>query len=838
MPPAGSDDLLQHASWLRALARRLVADAHTADDLVQSTWLAALESPPPTGPAGRRWLATVLRNFALQFRRGAARRHARESLVARSDSSHPDLPAELVRQRTLLAAVESLAEPYRTTIYRRYYENLPPRRIAVLDGVPVKTVKTRLARGLAQLRARLDGEFGERGAWLALLQPWLGEGHGPAILGVSLMSAKTMSALAAATILCVLFAGWRLRSAARADESGAVPVALAQSVPASPLAQVPDPGVAATNAREALAPATSSPEPLLEGVFVHGRVLDLEERPVAGIGVWSAPRAGRSSAGSEARPPDAWTESDGTFAVPMPTESEAQVVARDARYVTVLAADLWTGIRSARPLVIVAPRVRLAGLVLDGAGRPVADARVWTEVDPGLRRGFTTIVDTSLELRGATRRCDASARFELDDAPGIAGILKAWAPGFAELALPIPASSREDLELRLEAAAEDELVLRGRVLDALERPVEGAWISSGSYARSRSDGGFLLRVSGKAIPEQYALTEGSPDVWRRVEPFAEIVAVSPGHLPARLALPKLDELRTLVLQGEVFTLTLGDEPFSIRGWVRDVRGRPIAGAEVWPLDPVPVDCLPVGEDDDPWGTSLEALMRGSPHSEPVRTEVDGSFVLDGLLERDYRLAAFHKGTMRFTSCAAVRAGASDVALELSDEARCAPIRGQVLTLDGAPLPDMYVFPIGNDGLIPVGERQVTGADGRFAYGSLSSSVASFSAFNQDTFGHANVQRGGQDLEIRVQRRCRIQVRSGAIHADAYQVLDGSGTVIQMWQIQGLTSWSGFSFELVDGRSDQVCVPESARTVVLTSKGREVERRAFVPDPARLVVVTF
>ncbi len=837
MLPAGSDDLLQHASWLRTLARRLVADAHTADDLVQSTWLAALKNPPPTGPAGRRWLATALRNFAHQFRRSAARRRERETLVARSESTHPDLPAELALQRTLLGAVESLSEPYRTTLYRRYYENLPPRRIAALDGVSVKTVKTRLARGLAQLRARLDDEFGERGAWLALFQPWLGEGYGPTILGVSLMSAKTMSVLAAATILCVLLAGWRLRSAARADDSGTGPVPLAEIVPAS--LQVPVPGVSeAPNAREALAPAASNPEPLIDGAFVHGRVLDLEERPVDGIGVWSAPRAESNRAGREARSPDAWTESDGTFAVAMPTESEAEVVARDARYVTVLAADLWTGIRSARPLVIVAPRVRLAGRVLDAAGRPVGAARVWTEVDPGLRRRLTSIVDTASELRGATRKCDASARFELDDAPGVAGILKAWAPGFAELALPIPASSRDDLELRLVAAADDELILRGRVLDALGRPVEGAWISSGSYARSGSDGGFLLRVSGQAIPEQYVLTEGSSNTWRRVEPFAEIVAVSPGHLPARLALPELEQLRTLVQQGEVLTLTLGEEPLAIRGWVRDVRGRPIAGAEVWPLDPVLVDCLPASEEDEPRGTSLEALMRGGPDAERVRTEEDGSFVLGGLLERDYRLAAFHKGTMRFTSCDALRAGASDVVLELCDESRCAPVRGRVLSLDGDPLADMYVFPIANDGLIPVGERQVTDADGRFAFGSLSASVASFSAFNQDTFGLANGQGGGQELEIRVQRRCRIQVRSGAFHADAYQVLDGSGTVIQMWQNRGPHSWSSFSFELVDGRSDQVCVPETARTVVLTSKGREVARQELALDPTRLVVVRF
>lgn len=847
MPPDRTEHLLEHAAWLRGLARRLAVGPDSAEDLVQDTWLAALERSP-SGGAGRGWLRVVLGNLARQSRRAAGRRAARERLVARPESSGADPLTEIALQRTLLAAVEALDEPYRTTIVRRYYENLPPRRIAALDGLPVKTVKTRLARGLAQLRTRLDGEFGgERRAWLVAFTPWLRAAHGPTILGVSLMGAKTVSALALATILGVLFVGWRLRSAPRVEDSGAILVSSAEILPAE-LSRARDAGLGAAEAsrtREALAPATATAELTSEVVLVHGRVLDLEERPVAGIGVWSLPRATNSGARAPEGPPDARTEADGTFGVPMPTEAEVQVVARDARYVTVLAANLWTGIRSARPLVIVAPRVRLAGRVLEGAGRPVADARVWTEVDPGLRRGLTSIVDTSVALRGATRRCDAGARFELDDAPGVAGLLKAWAPGFAEVALPIPPSSRNDVELRLVSAVDDELVLRGRVQDTLGRPVEGAWISSGSNTRSSSDGGFVLRVPVK-ISERFAPKETDGVIyhrenagsWRKFEPFAEIVASSPGHLPARLALPELEALRTLVLQGEVFTLTLGDEPLAIRGWVRDVRGRPIAGAEVWPLDPVLVECLPASEDDDLRATNLEALMRGGPDAERVRTETDGSFVLGGLFERDYRLAAFHAGTMRFTSGAGIRAGSSDLVLELSDEAGCVPVRGRVLTLDGDPLPDMYVFPLGNEGSIPAGERQVTDADGRFAYGGLSSSVGSFSAYNQDTFGHAEWRGGAEELEIRVLRRCRIQVRSGALHADAYRVLDDTGTVLEMWQNQGPYAWDGFSFELEDGRSDQVCVPETARTVVLTSDGREVERRSLVPDPARLVVVSF
>jgi DNA-directed RNA polymerase specialized sigma24 family protein len=37
--------LLENAAWTRALARSLTRDAHRADDLVQRTFVAALEHP-------------------------------------------------------------------------------------------------------------------------------------------------------------------------------------------------------------------------------------------------------------------------------------------------------------------------------------------------------------------------------------------------------------------------------------------------------------------------------------------------------------------------------------------------------------------------------------------------------------------------------------------------------------------------------------------------------------------------------------------------------------------------------------------------------------------------
>ena len=58
------DMLLEHAAWMRKLARELVRDPGAADDLTQDTWLAFLRSRPDPDRQIRPWLARVLRNAA------------------------------------------------------------------------------------------------------------------------------------------------------------------------------------------------------------------------------------------------------------------------------------------------------------------------------------------------------------------------------------------------------------------------------------------------------------------------------------------------------------------------------------------------------------------------------------------------------------------------------------------------------------------------------------------------------------------------------------------------------------------------------------------------------
>src|SRR5687767_14560321 len=72
--PISMDTLLTHRAWVRRLARSLVRDDASADDVEQRTWLAALRRPPWDAATAQAWLAKVTRNEAFNARRADRRR--------------------------------------------------------------------------------------------------------------------------------------------------------------------------------------------------------------------------------------------------------------------------------------------------------------------------------------------------------------------------------------------------------------------------------------------------------------------------------------------------------------------------------------------------------------------------------------------------------------------------------------------------------------------------------------------------------------------------------------------------------------------------------------------
>ena len=195
--------LLAQSSWIHALARRLVADPATADDLAQETWLDALRRRPDTERPIQAWLAAVMRNNLGKLRRGEANRRARESVAARGESlpSTLDVVERASAHRDVVHAVLDLKEPYRSTILMRYFEQLSYDEIGTRAGITRAAVNSRITRGLEQLRGRLESQYGGRRAFVQALAPLA---RLPAPPPSPLLGAKTVGWIAAGSLPVVL----------------------------------------------------------------------------------------------------------------------------------------------------------------------------------------------------------------------------------------------------------------------------------------------------------------------------------------------------------------------------------------------------------------------------------------------------------------------------------------------------------------------------------------------------------------------------------------------------------------------------------------------------------
>jgi RNA polymerase sigma-70 factor (ECF subfamily) len=141
---------------LRRYARALTRNAETADDLVQDTLVRALRSEHLFhGGDVRSWLYTILTNLNRNRLRSLSRRPAMSSI---QDDDAPDMAGPEAGSRDIERALASLVEDQRTALLLVVLEGLTYREVAEVQGVPVGTVMSRLARARAQIKAYLDGE--------------------------------------------------------------------------------------------------------------------------------------------------------------------------------------------------------------------------------------------------------------------------------------------------------------------------------------------------------------------------------------------------------------------------------------------------------------------------------------------------------------------------------------------------------------------------------------------------------------------------------------------------------------------------------------------------------
>ena len=140
---------------LRRYARALTRDAETADDIVQDTLVRALRAEHLFHDGDvRAWLYTILTNL----NRNRLRTLSRRPMVMPIKDSDAATSGPDSGTRDIGRALEELAEEQRAALLLVVLEGLTYREAAEVQGVPIGTVMSRLARARMQIKAYLDGE--------------------------------------------------------------------------------------------------------------------------------------------------------------------------------------------------------------------------------------------------------------------------------------------------------------------------------------------------------------------------------------------------------------------------------------------------------------------------------------------------------------------------------------------------------------------------------------------------------------------------------------------------------------------------------------------------------
>jgi RNA polymerase sigma-70 factor, ECF subfamily len=143
----------------RREARRFVRDPGAAEEITQEALLrawrgrgrcAAPQQPLP-------WLLAITRNEALRFKTRPHLAHELAALeVAETAAARVPRPESIAARLDLRSAMDRLSEPDQLLLRLRYEADLTQPQIAARLGIPEGTVKIRLHRLRARLRAELE----------------------------------------------------------------------------------------------------------------------------------------------------------------------------------------------------------------------------------------------------------------------------------------------------------------------------------------------------------------------------------------------------------------------------------------------------------------------------------------------------------------------------------------------------------------------------------------------------------------------------------------------------------------------------------------------------------
>lgn len=377
------------------------------------------------------------------------------------------------------------------------------------------------------------------------------------------------------------------------------------------------------------------------GSAIAGRVLDQFDQPVVDASLWLSDYGNSEQGRIVVR-----SDSLGRFSIRgVGPGRELAAVAPDCAPGRMLTLDAMTAAERAA-LTVRLDRGRaatVAGVVLDPAGRPVADAMVRLEahVDPA------ALVDDRGKPVARETRTDAEGRYVVEGlAPGLARLMVRGPQRFGpvERQLELRAGERADGTVRLTAG----VTLRGSVTDGGGRIVGGAEVQIGPYA------GFLSRFV-------------------KVDAVGEFVieGLSAGETTAKVekeGVGRADRTFVAAPGDEVAWAVRLDAGLEFRGRVVDDAGEPRAGWSVWAVSRAHV------------GDTRTLWSRGA------KTDGEGRFTLVSVPDAALRCEFTPPGRRRavFTE-RDLRPGRPERVITISDaELAEGVVRGRLVLPDGRP----------------------------------------------------------------------------------------------------------------------------------------------------------
>ncbi len=163
--------VLRHIDAAYNLARWMIRNSQDAEDIVQESFLRAYKYfSSYQGGNSRSWLLTIVRNTCYTWLRenqaqGLTVDLNEEISSTELETDDPEQCLQIkVDQQSVTHALEKLPVEYRELIVLRELEEMSYKEIALIAGVPIGTVMSRLARARQRLKECLGQQDNEEGS--------------------------------------------------------------------------------------------------------------------------------------------------------------------------------------------------------------------------------------------------------------------------------------------------------------------------------------------------------------------------------------------------------------------------------------------------------------------------------------------------------------------------------------------------------------------------------------------------------------------------------------------------------------------------------------------------